>query len=94
MNENDLVVVACDLTPEQRKQVLMIAIGLERDMTEILAVTFAAAAELKIEAHVVATAISLNALMLAAHLHAGDDASFSRMANQALALNRTGKEVQ
>jgi hypothetical protein len=94
MNENDLVVIACDLTPEQRRQAIMIAIGLERDMTEILAVTFAAAIELKIEAHVVATAISLNALMLAAHLHAGDDASFSRMAQRALALNRTGKEVQ
>jgi hypothetical protein len=94
MNENDLIVIACDLTPEQRRQAIMIAIGLERDMIEILAVTFATAKEFKIEPHVVATGISLHALMLAAHLHAGDDASFSRMAQQALALNRTGKEVQ
>jgi hypothetical protein len=98
MNEmlkaEDLVIVACDLTPEQRKQALVIAAGLERDMTEVLAVTFAAADELKIEPHVVATGISLHALMLAASLHAGNDNSFCRMASQALALCRTGREVQ
>lgn len=93
IREDDLAVV-CDLTPEQRQQALMISIGLKHDMTEILAVTFAAAAELEIEPHVVATGISLHALMLAASLHSGNDASFSQMAKQALALCRTGKEIQ
>ena len=86
--------IAPDLSPEQRQQVLVIAVGLERDIGDVLAVTFAAADELKIERHVVATAISLNSLMLAAHLHAGSESSFLEMAKQALALGRTGSEVQ
>jgi hypothetical protein len=86
--------VAQDLTQEQRQQVVMIAISLERDFGEIVGTTFAAAYELKIEQHVAATGLSLAGLLLAAHLHAGSEASFFDMARQALVLCRTEKEVQ
>jgi hypothetical protein len=94
IREEDLVAVAPELSSEQRQQVLMIAIGLERDFISPLAITFAAADKLRIEPHIVATAISLNALLLAASLHGGSEASFIRMATQSLALFRSGKEVQ
>lgn len=86
--------IAPDLTPEQRQEVLVIAAGLEHDFGDVLALTFKTAEELKTDRLVVVTAISLNALMLAAHLHAGSENSFLEMATQALALSRTGSEVQ
>jgi hypothetical protein len=86
--------IAPDLSPEQRQQVLVITSALERDFMETLIPIYAAANEMKIEPLVVATAISLNCLMLAAHLHADNENSFLAMAKQALSLSRTRAEVQ
>ena len=83
-----------NLSPEQRKQALMIAASLERDFGESVFLAFAAGDECSIDRHVVMTGISLAALMLAAHLHAGNETSFLDMAKQALALSRTGGTVQ
>lgn len=89
-----MMMVDNDLTAEQRAQVMAIATNLERDFGGILMAAFAAGHELNIDHRVIATAISLNALMLAAHQHDGNEASFLEMAKQALALCRTGTQVQ
>lgn len=86
--------VVRELTAQEIQQAIKIAVGLEHDLGETVAAAFTAANELKIELCIAATGVSLAGLMLAAYLHAGNEASFLAMASRALALYRTGKQMQ